>query len=155
MWAHLPEKVRGTNLRDIKSEGDTYPAWSTPLCVCVCEKERETTAACVQTHELHHGVCHATLFPFRAWTDGKTKDIINCLYIYFKRWSSQLWQGPLHFWHRLWCSANHNALISWLIRADCACRKEGLCRKRRVWEAGHRGPTIIYRIWKIIYFFKH
>ncbi len=25
----------------------------------------------------------------------------------------------------LWCSANHNALVSWPIRADCACRKEG------------------------------
>ncbi len=23
---------------------------------------------------------------------------------------------------------------SWPIRADCACRKEGLCRKRNVWE---------------------
>ncbi len=31
---HLPEKVRGTNLRDIKSVcggGGTSPAWSTPL----------------------------------------------------------------------------------------------------------------------------
>ncbi len=27
-----------------------------------------------------------------------------------------------------WCSANH----SWSIRADCACQKEGLCRKRSV-----------------------
>ncbi len=24
--------------------------------------------------------------------------------------------------------------LSWPIRADCACRKEGLCRKRHVWE---------------------
>ncbi len=24
--------------------------------------------------------------------------------------------------------------VSWPIRADCACRKEGLCRKRSVWE---------------------
>ncbi len=26
------------------------------------------------------GSHHANLFPFRAWTDAKTKDIINCLY---------------------------------------------------------------------------
>ena len=49
------------------------------------------------TYDPHHCVCHATLFPFRAWTDGKTKDIINCLYIYFERWSSRLWKGVLHF----------------------------------------------------------
>ncbi len=40
---------------------------------------------------------------------------------------------------------------SWPIRADCACRKEGLCRKRSVWER-HRGPTIMYSIWKIMCF---
>ncbi len=43
------------------------------------------------TYEHHHRVCHATLFPFRAWTDGKTDDIINCLYIYFESWNSWLW----------------------------------------------------------------
>ncbi len=53
-------------------------------CVCarVCERGRHghiTTAACLQT-----SVCHTTLFPSLAWTDGKTKDIINCLYIYFE-----------------------------------------------------------------------
>ncbi len=37
-----------------------------------------------------------TLFPSRTWTDGKTKDIINCLYIYIERWSSRLGKGPLH-----------------------------------------------------------
>ncbi len=46
----------------------------------------------------HHSVCHTTLFPSRAWTDGKTNDIINCLYIYFESWSSRFWKGPLHFW---------------------------------------------------------
>ncbi len=32
--------------------------------------------------------------------------------------------------------------VSWPIRADCACRKEGLCLR----EAEHRGPTIMYSI---------
>ncbi len=49
------------------------------------------------TYEHHHCVCHATLFPSRAWTDGKTKDIINCLYFNFESWSSRLWKGALHF----------------------------------------------------------
>ncbi len=34
------------------------------------------------TYEHHHCVYHAILFPFRAWTDGKTKGIINFIYIY-------------------------------------------------------------------------
>ncbi len=88
------------------------------LCVSVCvwererERERERVTSqqsdetvrnrlnrslCANTYELHHCVCHATLFPSRAWTDGKTKDIINCLYVYFERWSSRLWKGALHF----------------------------------------------------------
>ncbi len=36
---------------------------------------------------------------------------------------------------------------SWPIIADCACRKEELCRKTKcLREAGHRGPTIRYSI---------
>ncbi len=35
--------------------------------------------------------------------------------------------------------------VSCPIRADCACRKEGLCRKC-LRKAGHRGPTIMYSI---------
>ncbi len=38
--------------------------------------------------------------------------------------------------------------VSWPIRVDCACQKEGLCIKRkRLREAGH---TIMYSIWKIM-----
>ncbi len=67
------------------------------VCVCVCVlacvrgRHGHTTAACVlQIHTIHtyeyihhHGVCvcHVTLFPFLAWTDGKTKDIINFTFI--------------------------------------------------------------------------
>ncbi len=48
--------------------------------VCVCEREEDTVIQphlCASTYELHHSVCHATLF--RSRTDGKTKEIINCL----------------------------------------------------------------------------
>ncbi len=41
--------------------------------------------------------------------------------------------------------------VSCPIRADCACRKEGLCRKR-LRKAGHRETTIMYSIWKIMCF---
>ncbi len=47
---------------------------------CVCEREEDTVIQprlCASTYELHHSVCHATLF--RSRTDGKTKEIINCL----------------------------------------------------------------------------
>ncbi len=76
----------------------------------MCVWERETRShnhgLCANTYELHHCVCHTTLFRSRAWTDGKTKDIINFFYFSFESWSSQLWKGELHFWYGLWCSAN-------------------------------------------------
>ncbi len=68
--------------------------------VCVWERERERqghstsailTAACLQTHKSFITVSVMRLFLFRAWTDGKTKDIINCLYFYCESWSSWLW----------------------------------------------------------------
>ncbi len=114
-------------------------------CVSVCVRERgshHSEDSCLNRglctaniYEHHHCVCHATLFPSQAWTDGKTKDIINCLYIYFESWSSRLWKGVLHF-RRVLVVFRPIAMqwVSWLIRADCACRREGLCRKRLVWE---------------------
>ncbi len=92
---------------------------------CMWERERDRVTSqrsvqCVRNHlnrglfantyQHHHCVCHTTLFPSRAWTDGKTKDIINCLYFNFESWSSWLWKGALHFRRGLWCSANLNAL---------------------------------------------
>ncbi len=92
----------------------TYGTCTRTVRVRVCERERERERGshqnvvsylnldlCANTYKLHHCVCHVTLFPTRAWTDGKTKDIINCLYFYFESWSSQLWKGALHFWHAL------------------------------------------------------
>ncbi len=56
--------------------------------VCVCERgetlSHHSCSLFANTYEHHHCVCHATLFPSRALTDGKTKDIVNCLYIYFE-----------------------------------------------------------------------
>ncbi len=128
MRAHVCERERDR----VTSQHISY--LNRGLCVCVCvwerrerERERETDRVTSQrsvqpirnrlnrclfanTYEHHHCVCHTTLFPSRAWTDGKTKDIINCLYFNFESWSSRLWKGALHFLRGLWCSANHNAL---------------------------------------------
>jgi len=68
------------------------------VCVCVCSLvwERKTRShnrgLCANTYKLHT-ICNATLSPFLAWTDGKTKDIINCLYFSFESWSSRLCKG--------------------------------------------------------------
>ncbi len=44
----------------------------------------------IPTYEHNHGVGHA-ISSSQVWTDGKTKDIINCLNIHFESWSSRLW----------------------------------------------------------------
>ncbi len=115
---------------------------------CVRERDRVTSQRSVQpvrnslnrglfanTYKHHHHcICHATLFPSRAWTDAKTKDIINCLYFHFESWSSRLWKGALHFRRGLWCSANHNALCQLANQSRLHLSEEGLCRKLSVWE---------------------
>ncbi len=115
------------------------------LCVCACERGRETGShnsgvsglnrgLCANTNKHRYGVCHATPFPFRAWTDGKTKDI-NRLYIYFESSSSKIviMERDVTFPMRGVRPITMHC-VSWPNRADCACRKEGLCRKQHVWE---------------------
>ncbi len=115
------------------------------VCVCVWERERERVtsqqsvgyspseivliASCLQTHMSIITVCHVTLFPSRAWTDGKTKDIINYLYFNFESWS--LWLLKWTYISDAACGVRAITMhwVSWPIRADCACRKAGLCRK--------------------------
>ncbi len=67
------------------------------LCVCVWEREWETHTGShhspvrflnrslfANTYKYHYCVCHVTLLHSRAWTDGKSKNITNCIYIYFE-----------------------------------------------------------------------
>ncbi len=76
----------------------TVQMQSFALCVCVWERERERERERdrereserererereregANTYEHHHCVSQ----PSPAWTDGKTKDIINCLHFYFE-----------------------------------------------------------------------
>ncbi len=98
----------------------------TASCVCVCSRvwERETRShnrglCTANTYENHHHVSHATLFPFTFILKAKAHDYGKGLYIS----DAACGVRPI----TMHC-------VSWPIRADCACRKEGLCRKRSVWE---------------------
>ncbi len=130
------------------------------LCVCVWDWETVTSqqsvqlvrnrlnrGLCTNTYELHHCVCHATLFPFRAWTDAKLRTLLT-VFITFWMLKLAIMKGALHFQCGVWCSANHNALCQ---LANQSRRKEGLCRKH-LREAGHRGTTIMYSIWNMCFF---
>ncbi len=110
------------------------------VCVCVCEKVRERQGHISQqslqrirnrlNHSFFHTsiitVCHATLFPSRAGTDGKTKDIINCLYLHWKLKLAIMERGV--------------ALPTQLVvfgQSQCTVpvgQSEGLCRKWSIWE---------------------
>ncbi len=102
--------------------------------MCVREGDTVTTAACVQTHTSFITVCHATLFPFWAWTDAnaKTKDIINLFISKAKARDYGKGRNISDAACGVWPITMH--CDSWQIRADCACRKEELCRKQSVWE---------------------
>ncbi len=88
------------------------------VCVCVCVRGTEShhsgvyrlseiiapsavlTSTCVQTHtSIIHYVCHVTLFPFRAWTDGKTNDIyiFNVFIFTFKAEACDIGKGDVIF----------------------------------------------------------
>ncbi len=90
--------------------------------------------------------------PPRAWTDGKTKDIINCLYIHSESWSSRLWKGALHF--DVACGVRPITMhcASWPIRAHCAFVKERLCINRSVWERRGIEDLQYVQYWKIMCF---
>ncbi len=110
------------------------------VCVCVCvwvrgtgshhsgvysPSEKVLTTACVQTHTSIISVCLETLLPSRlelmiklTW---KLKLVIMERDVTF----------PMHA-----CGVRPITMfwVSWPIRADCACWKEGLCSKQSIWE---------------------
>ncbi len=108
------------------------------VCVCagVCERGRQSHnhGLFANTFEHHHCFCHATMFPSRAWTDVKTKDIINCLYLFWKLKLTIVVRGVTFPTSACGVGPITMLWVSWPIRTDCACRKGGLCRKRSVWD---------------------
>ncbi len=93
--------------------------------VCVREREREREEQVYRKYKHHHCVCHTTLFPSRAWTDGKTNDIINLnsLYNYFE--ACDYGKGRYISDACLWCSANHNALSAGQSEQTVLVRRRG------------------------------
>ncbi len=135
-------------------ERESHHSAASFVSVCVCEKEREgdtvTRQRLVCKHIRASSLCLSrNSVSLSAWTDGKTKDIINCLRYKFESWSLRLWKGALHVRRGLWCSADHNALCQLANQSRLGFSGGGsLCLR----EAGHRGPTIMYSIWNIICF---
>ncbi len=110
------------------------------VCVCAFKfvRERETRShnrgLCANTYELHRCVCHETLFATRAWTDGKTRTLLTIFTFILKDKARNYGKG--RYISDVACVVRPITMLCarWPIRADCACRKEGLCRKRSVWE---------------------
>ncbi len=117
------------------------------MCVCVCVNsrlwERETRSynrgLCANTYEFYHFVSHVTLFPSRAWTDGKTKDIINCRYFDFD-YGITIMERGVTFLTQLVVFGHSNKLCQ-LANQRRLCLSEGgtLKKTKRLREARHRG----------------
>ncbi len=128
-------------------ERDAHRVTSPHISYLNCGLERETGShhsgvysgseiflitACLQTHMSFITVCHETLFPFQAWTDAKT--LLTVFTLVLKAEAHDYGKGS--YISNVACGVRPITMlcVSWPITADCACRKEGLCRKRSVWE---------------------
>ncbi len=132
-------------------------------CVRACERERVTSQRSVQCvrNSLNRGLCANTYehhvsvtwlcSPLGLELMVKLRTLLAVFTFILKAEARDYGKGRYIYNVAcgVWPITIHCA--SWPIRADCACRKEGLCRKQSVWEAGHRGPTIIYSIWKMCF----
>ncbi len=80
--------------------------------------------------------------------------VMGFIVLVSSRWEtpSQYGEGRNISVSRLRHSANHNALDSWPIRARLTSQNDELCKNQRVSEDGHRGATIMYSMWKIMFF---
>ncbi len=125
------------------------------VCVCVCvrerERERETQshhsgvysaseivliiAACWQTHTSIIIVFVTWLCsPLRLELMVKLRTLLTVFTFNLKAKARDYGKG--HYISDAACGVRPITMhcASWPIRADCACRKEGLCRIRSVWE---------------------
>ncbi len=105
---------------------------------CVCERGRHghiTTAACLQTHTSIITVSVTWLCsPLRLELMVKLRTLLTVFTFILKAKARDYGKGRYisDMAYGVWPITMHCA--SWPIRADCTCRKEGLCRKRSVWE---------------------
>ncbi len=108
------------------------------LCACVCESGRHghTTAACVlQTHTCIITVSVTQLCSsFGLELMVKLRTLLT-VFTFIWKLKLAIMERGVTFPTRA-CGVRPITMhcVRWPIRADCACRKEGLCRKRSVWE---------------------
>ncbi len=122
------------------------------VCVCVCVWERHVqpirnrlNRACLQTPTSFITVSVTGLCsPLGLELMVKLRTLLTVFTLILKAEGQDYGKG--RYISDAVCSVRPITMhwVSWPIRADCACRKEGLCRKRSLREAGHRGPTIMY-----------
>ncbi len=120
------------------------------VCVCVCERERERErrshhsgvyslseivliAACLQTHTSILTVS-VTLLCSSLWLElmVKQRTLLTVFTLILKAETRDYGKGC--YISDTACGVRPITMhwVSWPIRADCACRKEGLCRKLSV-----------------------
>ncbi len=85
---------------------------SAASCVCACVRGRRShnCGLCSNTYELHHCVCHATLFPSRLELMVKLRTLLDVFTFIFKAKDCNCGKGHYISKKCLWCSANHNTL---------------------------------------------
>ncbi len=141
------------------------------VCVCVCERERErerVTAqrrlcvcarVCERGRQGHTTASFITVSVTRICSPlglevlVKLRTLLTVFTFILKAESRDYGKG--RYISNAACGVRPITMhcASWPIRADCVCRKEGLfVETKRLKEAGNRGPTIMYSIWKTIWF---
>ncbi len=122
------------------------------VCVCVClrGKQGHTATVCLQTHTSIVTVSVTRLCsPLGLELMVKLSTLLTVFTFILKAEARDYGKGS--YISDAACGVRPITMhrVSWPIRADRACW--GLCRKQSIWE-GHRGPTIMYSIWKIMFF---
>ncbi len=116
------------------------------VCVCVCEtglhhsgvyspSEIVLIVACVQTHTSFITVSVTRLCSsFGLKLMVKLRTLLTVFTFILKAEAHDYGKG--RYISDAACGVRPITMhcFSWPIRADCACRKEGLCRKRSIWE---------------------
>ncbi len=130
-------------------------------CVCVCVRETEShhsgvyssseiflTAACVL--QIHTSII--TVSVTRLCSPFGLGLMVKLTWKLKLAIMVKIFTFPKHAWGVRPITMHW---VSWPIRTDCACQKEGLYRKQRLRAAGHRGPTISTVFDKCFWTIKH
>ncbi len=105
------------------------------VCACVCESGRRgriTMAACVQSHTSIITVSVSWLCsPLGLELMVKPRTLLTVFTLILKAKAGDFGKG--RYISDVACGVRPITMhwVNWPIRADCACRKEGLCRKRK------------------------